>query len=355
MTHDELVTPPLSEVAPEPLAVAVRVHTVPTTLKRRRNRGTTQGPPLPAPWPELVLLFDTETTVDEVQRLRVGAYRVCRWIPEEHGRWALQCLEEGLFYGDDLLRREREAEAVLMRYRGRYAAAVTSEDDSRVLELSSRREFVKQVFWKIAYEGRALVVAFNLPFDLSRLAVNWAEARARGTDRLYAGGFSFQLGERWDTKASRWVDHDWRPHVLIKHIDSKRAFIQFSACYAGEDNQPARGGKKRGRPFRGRFIDLRTFAFALTGEGYALESACEAFGVDDPKEEVDLGGPITPELITYCRHDVRRLQNLLVALRAELEQNPIGLAPWELHSPASLAKGYLRAMGDTPLARRVDR
>ena len=327
---------------------------MPTTPKRRRNRRTPEGPPPPVAWPELVLLYDTETTIDEIQRLRIGAYRVCRWVTDENGRWELECLEEGLFHGDDLFRHEPDAEAVLKRYRSRYAAAVTSEDDSRVLELCSRREFVKQVFWKIAYEGRALVIAFNLPFDLSRLAVNWSEARARGTARLYAGGYSLQLGERWEKKTRRWVDHDWRPHVLIRHVDSKRAFIQFSACYLGEGNQRAAKGKKRGPPYRGRFVDLRTFTFALTGEGHTLESACRAFGIDDPKEEVDLGGPVTPEFITYCRHDVRRLQNLLVALRAELEQNPIGLAPWELHSPASLAKGYLRAMGDTPLGTRGD-
>ena len=41
---------------------------------------------------------------------------------------------------------------------------------------------------------------------------------------------------------------------------------------------------KTGYKFRGHFLDLRTLAFALTDEGYTLESACDAFGVEHGKQ-----------------------------------------------------------------------
>ena len=43
--------------------------------------------------PEGMLVFDTETRVDATQKLTFGSYRFIV---------AGQCLEEGVFYGDDL-------------------------------------------------------------------------------------------------------------------------------------------------------------------------------------------------------------------------------------------------------------
>ena len=53
------------------------------------------------------------------------------------------------------------------------------------LRLMSRREFAER-FDKAARKGRATVAGFNLPFDLSRLAVSCGEARGG----RFAGGFS---------------------------------------------------------------------------------------------------------------------------------------------------------------------
>ncbi len=45
---------------------------------------------------------------------------------------------------------------------------------------------------------------------------------------------------------------------------------------------------------------------------------------------------------------------LLEALRREFDRHPIGVDPWQLRSPASLAKGYLRASGIRPLRARAE-
>jgi hypothetical protein len=92
----------------------------------------------------------------------------------------------------------------------------------RDLILLPRRVFVEQIMWRAAYKVRAWVVGFNLPFDLSRLAVAFGEARG-----LYAGGHSLILWNYQDAKGD-WREDRYRPRVLIKSIDSKRAFIGFS-------------------------------------------------------------------------------------------------------------------------------
>src|SRR5713226_9300756 len=69
---------------------------VPRKRRARRERSRAEG------WPELVLLIDTETSIDAAQRLRFGSYRLCRWEQDRSGYWRLVCVEEGLFHGDEL-------------------------------------------------------------------------------------------------------------------------------------------------------------------------------------------------------------------------------------------------------------
>ena len=58
-------------------------------------------------------------------------------------------------------------------------------------------EFIEKVFIPAAYRNGATIVGFNLPFDLSRIAMDYQRARAvvrrNGTvDRTMVGGFSFR-------------------------------------------------------------------------------------------------------------------------------------------------------------------
>jgi hypothetical protein len=61
---------------------------------RRRNAEVARRP-------SAVLVVDCETTVDAVQALRFGAHRYCRVDWTEAGP-NLVCVEEGLFYADEL-------------------------------------------------------------------------------------------------------------------------------------------------------------------------------------------------------------------------------------------------------------
>jgi hypothetical protein len=291
------------------------------------------------PWriPEGTLVFDTETRFDATQKLTFGSYRFIV---------AGQCQEEGLFYGDDLPKADLR---VLQEYAA-HQPAQTVPGGVEQLRLLTRREFLK-LFYDLAYEARCLVVGFNLPFDLSRLAFDFAPARG-----FFAGGFSLGLWSYRDP-AGRERPNGFRPRVCIKYIDSKRALIGFTARNSPDQADLIPEGSVSGEPkpgykFPGHFLDLRTIAFALTDEAYSLEGACEAFGVEHGKQRAARHGVISAEYIDYNRRDVLATSELALKLIDELVQHPIALPPTFAFSPASIGKGYLRAMGIEPILKR---
>jgi hypothetical protein len=286
--------------------------------------------------PNAMFVFDTETRTDASQRLTFGSYRFFR-------NDELQ--EEGQFYADDLPSKDRRT---LERY-----VAAQHERALRPKELPllllSRRNFLKK-FYKAVYKGRALLVGFNLPFDLSRVAIASRSARGR-----FAGGSSLALWSYIKNGIERPDNH--RPSIGIKHIDSKRALKGFTARYRPDsldlipEDSPT-GEPEKGYKFRGHMLDLRTLAFALTDRGYSLESACKAFGVEQGKQRVTRHGVVTKNYIDYNRRDVQATSELAVKLLAEYAKHPINLQPTRAYSPASIGKAYLRAMGILPILER---
>jgi hypothetical protein len=101
------------------------------------------------------LVFDTETRVDATQALMFGCYRAIL-----RGR----CIEEGLFYGEDLSRKEIRA---LERYVVEHNRNLPRRD-ARRLRLYPLREFRKELF-KDLYRRRCVLTGFNVPFDVARI------------------------------------------------------------------------------------------------------------------------------------------------------------------------------------------
>jgi hypothetical protein len=294
--------------------IAVRAYVAPT----REHRPV----PLLKP-PEYVLVLDAETTTDRAQALLFGSYRVYR----ANGR----LLQEGLFHADEL---PAEQLAVLERY-----VDQNSADGRGHLRLLTRTQFVEWVLWKIGYVARARIVGFNLPFDLSRLALGWCRARN--------GGFSFDLYD-WVAPDGTRRNHMWRPRMTIKAFGSKRQFLSFTTpARLDPENRDGRFG------YRGRFLDLHTLAYVLTDRSLTLDGAAGDFGLAARKAVVSGHGEITPEYIDYNRQDVRLTFELHGALLAEWARHPIALAPEQAYSPAAIGKAYLRAMGIRPPAARA--
>jgi hypothetical protein len=291
--------------------VFFRAHTV--TPEKKRKSGVQ-----PSKWPDYTLIFDTETTTDTSQSLTFGAYRFCRVTP--NGAYA--CLEEGLFRADNIDSRSLK----IMREYVRNNAPETPKDGPDKLSLYSRSDFVEKVLWEAVQAG-AMVVGFNLPFDLSRLAVDWSKARN--------GGWSLVLSLRRSKKTGKMEPNPDRPRIRVTSKDSKSAFIALMRPRIAEE-WPS-----------GRFLDSHTLASALHSESYSLDRACAVFGVPG-KLKHEPTGKISSAEVDYCREDVRATTDLLNAMRREFDLHPIQLLPDRAYSPASIAKEYLDAMEIIP-------
>jgi hypothetical protein len=258
-------------------------------------------------------VFDTETRTTADQSLTFGVYRLCTLVS---GSYVVT--EEGIFYADDLPAKDRK---VLENYLRTAVSDVASFPPR--FPLYSRSEFMKRVFWPaIKYKG-PLVVGFNLPFDLARLALDWSRGKK--------GEWSLTMSQYPDG-----VENRNYPRVTIQPIDSKKAFIKLAA--------PWKPKKWKGKG-AAHFLDLRTLAWALFNQSFSLKTLCEELKTEHRKLDHEPSGKVTPEEIEYARQDGRCTLDALNELKQEFDLHPIGLKPYDAYSPASVAKSYLDQMG----------
>jgi hypothetical protein len=315
-----------------PIAVRVYPDLKPTQPQRK------------APQIDGMLVFDCESRTDKTQALTFGSYRFLV---------AGRCLEEGLFYADDLTDDEGDA---LERYarehpadtdpRGIPERDIPSNPDLMLLPIADFRTLL----YRVAYKGRGLLVAFNFPFDASRCALGYVPSRDR-----FLGGFTFQFFQYRDRNGQLRVN-PYRPGIAVKHMDSKRALKGFTGAIDPDKVDQIPEGElkpKKGYVFRGHMLDLRTLAFALTDRSLSLEGACDLSGVEHGKQKAAQHGVITPDYIDYNRRDVLASTELAAKLLAEYALHPTDLQVTKAYSPASIGKAYLQAMGVTPIMTRM--
>jgi hypothetical protein len=287
-------------------------------------------PRKPSDW---ALVFDTETTDDETQRLRFGTFQL---------REAERLELKGLFYDPDTT---SQVEQMTM----------AAEAKRLKCKLFPIDEFIVKVFIPAAYRNGATIVGFNLPFDLSRIAIGFQPARpvyprkadnhqpavptrTEKVDRSMVGGFTFKLSVRED-----------QPNLRVKHLSRRAAFINFA--YAGE--QPtARSRRKHKQPTtreRGFFLDLKTLAAALTSKSHTLDSLAEFLEVPRKTPFHDFGREIDAEFIGYAMNDAEVTWQCYRGLMHRFEQHKLtGTLPHKIYSEAGLGKAYLREMEIRP-------
>jgi hypothetical protein len=273
-------------------------------------------------FPGFVLAVDCETSLHSTQSLNFGVYQFC----ERNSRGIYRCLEEGLFYADDL---DEEGVNELRLY-VRNANRRIAKSHGPKLKLLTRAAFVEKVLYT-AIQTEAMIVAFNLPFDLSRIAVEYRIARGAG-----GRGWSFIVFRYRSKKNGEWLPNTFRPRIQLRPKDSKAAFIRLAS---GDMNQPYR---------LGRFLDLKTTVWALRNRNLSLDAACHEFKVPGKLDHIP-SGKVTPDEIDYCRQDVSASVGLLNALISEFRSYPLGnLPPEKAYSAASIAKAFLANMGVLP-------
>ena len=291
------------------LPILVRAYAPLPPKGQKKPAGALNAVP-PSEWS---LVFDCETTIDAVQNLRFGTYQL-----RQEGK----LMEAGIFYEPEVLSAtEKDLLAAVVARRG--------------IELRTREDFVERVIFDRAYDLRANIIGYNLPFDLSRLLIKHGPAKGKSM----AGGFSLQLS-----------DKPWRPRIQVRHLNSRAALMQFSLP---PKQRTARGARRRGiftPGRRGSFIDIKTIAAALFSRSFKLASLADFLKTPSRKFEAEAhGAALTEAYIGYALQDTQVTWECYVALSEkytlhQLSDTTLG----KILSEASLGKAYLRQMGITP-------
>jgi hypothetical protein len=253
------------------------------------------------PFDGTLFVFDTETVK---HRLTFGAF-------EEWRRRKL--VARAVFYADGLPEDDPEKFALL-----RGACEVLN------VRLVSLEAIFQQYIWPFRHRG-GMIVCFNAPYDLSRIADGWHSAT------------------KTDRKGTRYCNGVALTHAFSAYNEESQAFEEVAPIFARikrDDRHHVRYDFKNGR-----VLDLATLAFALTDRNHSLASACKAFGVPFEDRPGMHSGEIRKENVAGCLYDVAKTSELLWALAKEYERHPVSLAPNNAQSGAALAKAYLDALG----------
>lgn len=297
----------------EPRSIYLRAYVPPPQAAASSRRGQ---PRRPSDW---VLVFDTETWPDAAQNLRIGTYQL---------RKAGRLRDRGIFYDPDQVSTEE-------------LAALQREAPRHSCRLITVTEFREAIFFNAAYEADATIVGFNLPFDISRLAIDYDSARSvrrkdGSIDRSMAGGFTFCL-----SKNTR------RPNVRIKHLSRRMAFIGFAQRWEKPLFADGDGDVETGkRP--GFFLDLKTLASALTAKSFTLDTLAGFLGAGEKEKFSDFGRPLDPDFIKYAVQDAQVTWECYEALLERYHQHGLRQPAPKVFSEAGLGKAYLNEMKVRP-------
>jgi hypothetical protein len=252
----------------------------------------------------IVLAFDTETTINQFQNLLFGS---C-------GKWVNGKLQYFyLFHADDL---EKSKVEIIKSYGKKYNYIVLS-----------RREFVEKIFYPNIFLSRAKCVGFNLPFDLSRLAVYF------GKSRKMKNGFTLRISENPNI-----------PDIVIKSISRKASFIEFT--------RPIRKkSEKRKEHYKGCFVDLKTVTFALTNKSYSLKKALKDFGCMEKIDGVS-HGVVSGQYVHYNVNDTLSTFELYQKCQERYKLYSLSKDISKLYSPASIGKAILDKINVKPFLEK---
>ncbi len=287
----------------------LRVHTRVVEKKKKRKKREFE-PSFVEKWARFAMVFDCETTIDLRQDLTFLWWRFCELKNDEY-----LCQQEGIAYADQL---PDGSIALIKSFVGRKRAAVEEGCPPTIL-VQSRTEFVNDRFWE-ALKAGAVVVCFNAPFDLSRLAVDYRGAKRKGA------GWSSVL---WEYKGE---PDEFKPRLTIKPKDSRAAFINLAG---GDPNNRVQ--------YRGRFLDLSVLGWALRNKHLNLDGFLKSFGLTG-KMKHEPTGKVTETELNYGRRDVERTVALLNRMKREYDQFPLSLPSEQAMSAASITKAFLNEM-----------
>ena len=312
------------------LPIYLRAHTI--RVRQDTSRSQRRGAFHERPSKYALLISCPSPLPDGCSKL-LGAFHVMRDNSFLHG---------GLICADATSDADLAASLQALR-----AQSKQGRGSSKRLAVLRRQDFVKKVLVPSAFDLKATIIGFDLPVDLSNLAVSWPVARSEP----YAGGFSLSLREYKDKHGKRRSD-SYTPRIAVKGIDGHRGFIGFTSNRREQRSGNPRKSRNKPRPSRGKFLDCRTLAFAVAGKDLDLDEACGTFGVAhdaSPRE----GNSLTKAIEAH----IKRLANvgaLYHSLAGICTRVSSGMPLEHIYSGAGVGKLLLRRAGVQVPRTRVD-
>ena len=272
--------------------IAIRAYTVP---QKAHFKKTTPRPEIPVF--DRILVFDTETTTDLYQNLKFGYFEIHQYDRLE---------TRGIFY-DRVIVNAKER-SILEQHR-----------KEKKISFYTLEEF-RKIFLYETFELETLCIGFNLPFDLTRIALRSTNGRKRKKD-----AFSLEISKNL-----------YYPRLHVTHATNTLSFIEWGSTM------------NKGQRFKGNFVDLRTLCHVLTDTKHKLESACEEFNTFPKKSDAKEHGIVNPEYIDYCINDVKSTHSLYQNTKKEFDTYGLQIPVTRAYTPASIGKEFLKAMGVKP-------
>ena len=276
---------------------AIRGYTIPVDKTNAQSHSST------VPVFDRVLVFDTETRTDLYQNMTFGYFTIY-----DHNRLDVS----GIFYDPKIT--DSKEKQTLENYSARKNVELFTLDEFRIL-------FLHEIF-----DLQTLCIGFNLPFDLTRIAL-----RATDGKNTNQGGFSLVMSESKQY-----------PRLIVNHISSTLSFINWGSTV---DPQKKYKLKNNEGHFKGHFLDLRMSVHALTDEKHTLESACKAYDTEFKKQTTNEYGKVTANHIDYCIADVDATYSLYNKVVQEFKTYDLDIPITKAYTPASIGKEFLKKIG----------
>ena len=251
-----------------------------------------------------VLVFDTESTIDQYQNFKNGYFQIYQDGVIQH---------DGLFYDLSTLN-EREIK-ILETYSRKHNISLYSLD-----------EFIDSVFYPEVFELKTLCNGYNLAFDISRISKKSGDSRGRNR-----GGFTLTLS--YDP---------FKPPIIIRKLGYSNSF-KFTTTKQNKGESY----------FSGYFLDTQRLAEVLLQSNHiSLEQAGEKLNTPVQKMKGVEHGKVTEKYIEYLIKDVETTQAVYEKLVKELDVYQIHIPITKIFSAASIGKHALSQIGVKPFQEK---
>lgn len=277
-----------------------------------------------------VLTFDTETTTDTFQNLKVGYFEI-------HEKGILQ--ESGFFYNPmpennlDISTRFTIPQNTLSQTPLSYEEVQILKEYAKKenIPLYTTKQFIKNIFFYEVYEKETLCNGFNLPFDISRIA--------RRAGNTVKGS---------PTKGDILLSFPHIPNSL--NIKIGRMGLAETISFVNPETE--KGEEAPRLKTKGYFLDSAHLLSVLFGSGtqhFTLKQACKILKTEHQKEDTEEHGIITDKYLHYLQWDVKCTFDVYKKLEETF--NKYDLAEKEItkiYSAASIGKVALKHLGIKP-------